>query len=294
MPNDSLIHDIFHKDGNPSFHKNDFGRVLIIGGSPSFPFAPILAGKFANAAGVGYVGLTMPINVKEAAFSRAPLNTVFENLSKGDDSFSVSLLSDDINKYDSILFGNGVINNEENNRFLRSLLSIYRGNLILDAGALPIIASDNDILLKKNDASNILLTPHIGEAKKLFGVASTSRDPKDYEKELKEYSSRYQADVLLKGTMCSIIKYHNEENIKVLTNEAAPCLARGGSGDCLAGFISGLLGRKDLSNKYKELILAGNELFHEAARIAETKIKPSLVVFEDILNGFNDLDTNRI
>lgn len=80
------------------------------------------------------------------------------------------------------------------------------------------------------------MTPHIGEAARLLGL-KPMQVTDDMLSSSQELADRYGAVVLLKSH-CSIIRSQNKVSLNTL---AAPVLAKGGSGDALAGMVAGLL-----------------------------------------------------
>ena len=86
-----------------------------------------------------------------------------------------------------------------------------------------------------NDRSNsTILTPHIGEFKRLFPEITDIDDRLTAVQTAAEKSS---AIILLKGAKTAIA---NSQGLIWLIPESTPALARGGSGDILTGLTAGL------------------------------------------------------
>lgn len=122
-------------------------------------------------------------------------------------------------------------------------------NLVLDADALTILSQNHDLFAALHEGC--VLTPHAGEFARLFPdiaeklAAPASKGPA-YSKvdATREAAKRAGCTILYKGPdtviadpsgRCAINSAHYDR--------AAPWLATAGSGDVLAGFITGLLAR---------------------------------------------------
>lgn len=248
---------------NPESNKGDLGKALIIGGSPSYPFAPAIASVFATFAGPGYVCLHLPEEVLPLAAGHIPLSCVFsaDALKKSD-------------RYSAILFGNGLEDNLTNQKILRDLLTKYAGTLIIDATGLDILKEIGFVGEKR--AGRILLTPHPGEAKRLLGIAQLSPDPLSYSQEAQSYVDCHDVSLLLKSYYS--VYFSKGQKPVSSTYPPTPCLAHAGSGDALAGLLVGLFARRpDVS--FSEVVLFADELFHRAASLYE---KEHPLIHEDV------------
>ncbi|MES2815390.1 MAG: NAD(P)H-hydrate dehydratase, partial [Pseudomonadota bacterium] len=124
-----------------------------------------------------------------------------------------------------------------------------RPNLVLDADALTLLSQNPDLFAALHDGC--VLTPHAGEFARLFPdiaekLAAPATKGPAYSKvdATREAAKRAGCVVLYKGPdtviadptgRCAINSAHYDR--------AAPWLATAGSGDVLAGFITGLLAR---------------------------------------------------
>jgi len=127
-----------------------------------------------------------------------------------------------------------------------------KAQIVLDADALSAFADDPETLFELTSSHrSVVLTPHAGEFSRLFpDIAGRLRVPPisgpAYSKveATRDAAKRAGCVVLFKGAdtviadadgRCAINSAHYER--------AAPWLATAGSGDVLAGFITGLLAR---------------------------------------------------
>lgn len=244
--------------------KGDFGRTLILGGSSAYPNAPLIALCLASSSGVGYVAASFPQEVKEIDLPRMPLTAIYEDCFEKKETSPSRL-----NRYDSILFGNGVAKSEENKAFLLGLLTNYQGNLVIDATGIDLFG---EILQEgyspEKAKAQILLTPHIGEFNRLVGASSSSRDPSREDAAL--FAKKWGVYLLLKSNSSAL---YGPKGEKILSSyPSTPALAKAGSGDGLAGFLSGLLAYGGKSDSFLSVVEFGDEYFHRAARLMEREL----------------------
>ena len=153
-------------------------------------------------------------------------------------------------RINALLLGPGLGTGEREVALVAAALG-SRGSprLVLDADALTILAHEPDLFAALHE--NCVLTPHAGEFARLFPdiaekLAAPATKGPAYSKvdATREAAKRAGCVVLFKGPdtviadptgRCSINSAHYER--------AAPWLATAGSGDVLAGFITGLLAR---------------------------------------------------
>ena len=95
-------------------------------------------------------------------------------------------------------------------------------NIILDGGALTYIAKNNHY----NLLGNTIITPHEGEYSKLFNDQNVT-----------DASDQYNCLIVKKGAQTIICDHKN----KLANNHSSPWLASAGTGDVLAGMITGLV-----------------------------------------------------
>ena len=111
--------------------------------------------------------------------------------------------------------------------------------LVLDADALTLIGRDAPLFAMLHEGC--VLTPHAGEFARLFPDLAQVPDRAD---KVRQAAARAGAVVLLKGAETVIAAPDGAARRAAATGvEAAPWLATAGSGDVLAGVITGLLAR---------------------------------------------------
>ena len=247
-------------------HKGDFGKVLIFAGSCGMAGAASLAGRAALRSGAGLVQFLIPsfsdpiypilqILVPEATCI-TPEKIGFSNAledSAGD------LLS----AYSAVAAGSGLGNDAARLSILSFLIRNYSGKMVLDADALNAVARGDipkeDLL---SSSAELILTPHIGEAKRLLSaISSENPNPKNgkspvspslpktisrlnTEKERLSaaflLSNAYKSTVLLKGAATLIV---SPSGTVFQNTTGNPGMATAGSGDVLSGIIASLAGQ---------------------------------------------------
>ncbi|PJI92173.1 hydroxyethylthiazole kinase-like uncharacterized protein yjeF/hydroxyethylthiazole kinase-like uncharacterized protein yjeF [Yoonia maricola] len=224
-------------------HKYSHGHAVILSGSVGKGGAARLAARAALRVGAGAVTLGCPpAAVIENA---AQLNAIMLRAVKGVDGFNAALEDDRIN---ALCLGPGMGVSDESRGLIEAGLKSGRA-MVLDADALTLIG--RDALLFGMLHEKCVLTPHGGEFARLFpDLAETLAAPATtgpaYSKvdATREAAKRAGCTVLFKGPDTVIADPSGRCSINASVYErSAPWLATAGSGDVLAGFITGLLAR---------------------------------------------------
>ncbi|MCE5214982.1 MAG: NAD(P)H-hydrate dehydratase [Methanobacterium sp.] len=213
-------------------HKGQNGRVLIIGGSKDYSGAPSLAALSALKSGADLAVVACPSVISSSIRSYSPdliVNSLTDDFITPKDIDKILKLSENA---DSLVIGCGMGTESETAVTLNYLLEKLDKPVVIDADALKII--DTDLIKKSN--IEIVLTPHAAEFKALFSTDVPEKLEQKIEI-LKEVSKSSESTVLLKGNT-DIIVY--QDNVKLNTT-GNPGMTVGGTGDCLAGLIGGLI-----------------------------------------------------
>lgn len=227
-------------------HKGTFGSVLALAGSARYRGAALLAAEGALRAGAGLVTLASVEPVLAAASARLPeccLLPCIDGAEGGISPESLSLLRRQ--KTAVLLAGPGLgytaqstARAAETRTLIQQLLSGFAGCAVLDADGLNAAAG----LLSAGQplphpAGALVLTPHPGEMARLTGL-STGAVNADREGIARRFAQQWDAVVLLKGMRTIIAAPDGRCFVNPTGN---PGLARGGSGDTLAGILAALL-----------------------------------------------------
>lgn len=211
-------------------HKGDAGRLLLVAGSRGMTGAALMAAQAALRSGCGLLTAHLP-----AACTTAFHAQITEAMSDADPHPEHnSRLTRDI-PADALLLGCGLGTHADTAALLHDLAARYHERpMVWDADALNLLAADPALQKKLPPAS--VLTPHPGEFARLAGRKLTH----DSERitAARELAVRLHAVVVLKGKY-SIISAPNGDTLINPSGNAG--MAKGGSGDVLAGIIAALL-----------------------------------------------------
>ncbi len=214
--------------------KGDNGTVLVVGGSYIYHGAPILSSIAALKTGTDLVYTCVP-KINAQATRAASLNLIVLPLvdSKLTRGAVNKLLGQIPHNLDSATIGMGLaIQDISALKLLISSLLDQDVRLSLDASALV-----NEILpLLPN--KNVVVTPHSGEFKRLFGeIPSDSK--KERIKTVEKHAKENSVTVLLKGPTDII----SDGKKTFLNPKKIPAMTVGGTGDVLSGIVAGFLAR---------------------------------------------------
>lgn len=208
-------------------HKNTYGRAVIVGGSPGFIGAPILAAQAALRTGSGLTNLVVPKSIYPIVATKAPAEVMV--LERGTDQSWSEILE----SAKGVAVGPGLGTDAAAQRTLALVLKKTTVPLVIDADALTLLAAKP--ALAKTTKAPLILTPHPGEMRRLLGREFAVEERPAVAREL---SDRLKCVVVLKGTRTIVaipgqpLSYNSTGN---------PGLAVGGSGDTLTGIITALL-----------------------------------------------------
>lgn len=220
---------------NPAGHKGDFGKVLCVCGSVGFTGAPIFASRAAARTGSGLVFLLVPKSVWPVAAVKSDEAMPFPLPETAEGRLSLLAegpIRERAESCDAVLLGCGLGRGWQTDELVRRLLEIDRP-LVLDADGLNALAGREELLQKRTAVT--VLTPHEGEFLRLGGDLSHGR-----QQAAAEFSQKYGVYLILKGqgTVAAA------PDGRMAVNTTGNCgMAKGGSGDVLAGMLLSLLGQ---------------------------------------------------
>jgi len=206
-------------------HKGDYGRIALITGCADYKGASLLSAKSAVYSGSGVVTVISCQEVIDALTVVCPEATTLLRPS--------AFREEDFVKYQALLIGCGLGLSLDAYRYVIDVMSLSQQPLVIDADALTIISSHLDII--KNQNRDIILTPHMGEFKRLCDFS----DHADILNVAREFAREYHVILVLKGPYTIVTD--GQESYRVYAGNKA--MATGGMGDTLAGIIVSLLGQ---------------------------------------------------
>jgi len=214
--------------------KGNNGKVLIVGGSYIYHGAPVLSSLAALRSGSDLVYTCVP---KINAFSTRSISPDLivipmadSKLTRGTVNKMLGQIPVDI---DSTSIGMGLaIQDVEAIKLLVKCLLDRNVRISLDANSLireilPII-----------EGQNVIVTPHLGEFKRLFGE-SIENDPNVRLSTCEKFAKKHSLTILLKGQEDII----TNGDTSYTNSTSTPCMTVGGTGDVLSGLVAGFLSR---------------------------------------------------
>ena len=217
------------------------GRVLVVGGGREMPGAVILSATAALRAGAGKMQIATARSVAQAVGVEVPEARVFalpETVSGAISVGAASIVVERAGKSQAVVVGPGMIDEEAITRLMKRIVGgIEQATLVVDANALDALA-DNPTLLHALEGRAII-TPHAEEMAVVCGSdkEQVEGDPFGV---AREAARRLRAVVVLKGRETFIVAPTGEAYLNRAGNVG---LATSGSGDTLAGIITGLAAR---------------------------------------------------
>jgi len=227
-------------------NKGNFGHVLVVGGTFGWAGgkagAPSMASLGALRAGAGLVTAAVPATAMAVVAAVAPELMIWPLATTPAGQVSAENLAPErlasLTAGMTVLaVGPGLGQAEETAKFVEGLLSSTRLPTVIDADALNILAARPGLLAELAVGRTLVLTPHPGEMARLAAI-STAEVQANRLQVAREFAQRLGVILVLKGARTLIA--HPDGQVAVNTS-GNPGMAKGGSGDLLAGMIAGLL-----------------------------------------------------
>jgi NAD(P)H-hydrate epimerase len=136
---------------------------------------------------------------------------------------------------DVLLLGPGLGSSPEVTELVLSAILIVKSPIVLDADGINAISGNTDIIEKAS--CPLILTPHPGEFARIGGDLSSG----DRLRTAREFALKHRCVLVLKGhrTITAL-----PDGTAYINTTGGPAMAKGGSGDVLAGMIAALVGQK--------------------------------------------------
>lgn len=203
--------------------KRVYGHLFVLGGSLNYPGAVLMTVQAALRSGVGLLTAFVPESLVPEYAARFPeamwvgLPTTAQG---GISAAGVPQLLEKLPRATALVIGPGLGAEAETLTAVHNIVRNTNIPFLLDADALR---SD---VLEAARSKRFICTPHAGEFKRIAGETS-----------LRDFCRERGAVVVQKGSLTRV-----SDGVAVYHScFGGPVLARGGSGDLLAGFIGGLL-----------------------------------------------------
>lgn len=220
-------------------HKNTFGHVLSVCGSRVMPGAAVMCATAAVNSGAGLVTAVFPESAYPSIASHT-MECMLLPVAETDRGFlsenAARHIGYGLEKTDAAVIGCGIGKENETEKLLKKLLMKARIPCVIDADGLNGLEGRPDILIEMKAPA--VITPHPGEFSRLTGK-SVAEIEDDRRRCALDFAEKYGVTVVLKGPDTIVATPgRNDVYVNTTGNQG---LAKGGSGDVLAGMIASFL-----------------------------------------------------
>ena len=218
---------------DPCGHKGTFGKVLCICGSVGYTGAPIFASRAAVRTGSGLVLLAVPESIWQVVAVRSDEAMPFPMSDVGGKLHGCfKAIAARAEGCDAVLYGCGLGRSDALDEMVRDVLTLPQP-LVLDADGINALTGHMDVLQRRGGVT--VLTPHEGEFLRVGGDLSRGRIDAAV-----DFAVKHGVYLVLKGHETVVAAPDGRYRINTTGNSG---MAKGGSGDVLAGMIVSLLGQ---------------------------------------------------
>ena len=276
-------------------YKNARGRALIIAGSKKMAGAAVLAANAAMVSGIGLVRVATPESARDAVASRTAPETLIAGVKETKSGAISHAALEEVfeltEKADVVLIGSGLSSDENSTKkFVRQFVEQRKLPVLIDADGLNALAPFD---LKGSDELPLILTPHIGEMRRLLGVDDKA-DLSDRVKIVREFTEKHHVILVLKGERNLVAAPDGRVVISPTGNSG---LGKAGSGDTLAGIVAGFLAQAvGMKVDFFETVVAALYIAGLAGDIAAEKFGKRVMTASDVreclAEAFKDLEKN--
>lgn len=217
-------------------HKGNFGKAYIVGGSMGMSGAPVMAAQAAVRTGAGMVTVGVPYQMWPIAATKLD-EAMAQPLPAGKEGMlelgAALTVLERLSQYGVCLIGPGLGHTNAVYAVVRNLLQGTKLPVVLDADGINALEGHIDVLDGRSGLCTIL-TPHDAEFKRMGGDLSSG----DRLQVARDFAVEHSCCLVLKGHRT--ITAFPDGTAYVNTN-GNPGMAKGGSGDVLAGVLVSLL-----------------------------------------------------
>lgn len=224
-------------------HKSSCGRVLVVAGSRCMCGAGLLCAKAALRAGAGLVYWALPQEMQPSFAAALPeaITLPLSQTETGEISATAwPVLEEFISRVrpSVAVIGPGL----GSSPLLPRLVAEAQLPLVIDASALT------DVIFKRpHENGPVICTPHPGEMARLLQTQVASDETARTE-QVRQLAQQINGVSVLKGPGTLVCQNGQAEIWENTTG--GPALAKGGSGDVLAGLIAGIWAQLGTANEF--------------------------------------------
>ena len=264
-------------------HKGTMGTLCAITGSYGFSGAAALSAEAALRSGVGLMYQVLPDCIYPifASCIRESVCVPVKGNSEGTVcEGDIPQILPYIGKATAVLIGCGMGNNESTAAVLKAALENAVCPVIIDADGINALA--RHIHLLDNIKADIILTPHVKEFSRLSGLSVEEILENPAEKAAGFAKAHPGITLVLKGHITYIAK--DDELFENIAGNSG--MAKGGSGDVLAGIIASLAAQ---GASPADAAAAGVHIHALSGDIAAAKLSRTAMLPGDIIKALPEV-----
>ncbi|MDT2600620.1 NAD(P)H-hydrate dehydratase [Enterococcus hulanensis] len=223
--NEEILHKVITKRPEIS-HKGTFGRVVLIGGNQQYGGAIIMSAEACIKSGAGLTTVVTAEKNHSALHARLPEAMVLA-------FWETTMIYQVLEKADVVLIGPGLGLDKAALTLLKGVLKSQKEQqwLVIDGSAISLFSEYN---LSLKHPEQTVFTPHQAEWERLSGLSFIQQTDENN----RAKQALLGAKIALKSHRTTIY----DEAIAYYQNPLGnPGMATGGTGDTLAGMITGFL-----------------------------------------------------
>ncbi|MEM9801742.1 MAG: NAD(P)H-hydrate dehydratase [Planctomycetota bacterium] len=274
-------------------HKGSVGLALVAAGSDRYTGAAVLASLAAARIGAGYVTCATTPSTRAALDALSP-STATVALPTTDDGGIAADAAEEVlaraSTSRALLVGPGLGSDASTVRFARHVLERAEIPTVVDADGLNALATVSLDAFPEEVRARWVLTPHLGEFRRLVRAAGGDPESIDLDRRTwlaREWAARFGSTLVLKGAPTVVAE---PGGVTFVAAEVEPALATAGSGDVLAGAITGLLAQ---GLRPLEAAVCAQHLGAAAARNWRERHAERSLLAEDLVEGLTSSASSR-
>ena len=225
---------------DPRAHKGSVGRVLVVGGSTGLTGAVALAARAALRSGAGTVKAAIPHSLNDVLEVKLTEEMTVPMPETAERTLALAALEPLLARAaeaDVVVLGSGLSRHREAAELARRVVAESERPLVVDADGLSAFEGIADALAPGAAGAARVLTPHLGEMRRLTGVDSATLEASRIDA-TREWARRWRSVVVLKGAPTVTAGPDGQATVNPTGNAG---MATVGMGDVLAGVIAALV-----------------------------------------------------
>jgi len=270
----------------PDSYKFRRGHALLIAGSADYSGAAVLCGDAAIRSGAGMVTIACPESSRASIIARVKPEVMVRGLAETEKGAISEHALDEVagfveRKISAVAIGSGMSHDEETTRnFVHKVVETRTTPVVIDADGLNALAPFDMI---GSSELPLILTPHIGEFKRLLGV---EEDIADTVAAAREFAQLHKVILVLKGERPMVVE---PSGCVVVNPTGNSGLGKAGNGDTLTGLIAGFVAQAAaIQIGIFETVVAAVYIAGLAGDIAEERYGKRVMTASDVRECFHD------